>query len=116
MRLPTMMRLVIEDMGQRWRKRLVREMITSAEVRLIERSCDSGITQFSDNTLDADVFGFPGSPKICEIFKEHRVKRSWRISRTLNPLKPNPVTHKNMVQRIVQGAEKGTHILAIVGI
>jgi hypothetical protein len=76
-------------------------MIASAEIRVIEVSGDIGITQIGDNAFDACVFGLLGSSKFLEIFKKHGTKRGRRISCNLNPLKPNTVAHKNMVQRTV---------------
>jgi hypothetical protein len=53
MRLTTVRGLVIENMGQCWGQRLVSEMITGPQVRLIKRPGDIGITQASDNAFDA---------------------------------------------------------------
>ena len=102
MRLITVMGLVIENMGQRWCQWLVSKMITGAYVRVIKRTGDIGITQASDNAFDAGVLGIPSSSKVLEIFKQQSAQIGRHISSALNPLKPNAVTHEDMIQRSVE--------------
>src|SRR4051812_5589138 len=115
MRLPAMMGLMVEEVGEGRSERLL-------DVdRIRNRAIPEGVgkmllRQPSDIGHDTGVFGLARGPQVRQAFEQNGVKAVRRITRSRESLHPDAIGGQEVIERAVQGFEERTAIGAVVRI
>src|SRR5262245_15057126 len=115
MRLAAMVRLVIEKMIKRRSKRLL-DILRIDNGAVADRLREVGLAQGAYVSSNAFIFVPAGGPQLVEIVIEDGVQARRDFTLAGEPLHPDTIADKKMIEGAVQRLEENTTIGTVVGI